>query len=162
MHILYIIKNWTSCQSIQLFIKSGLNWVTESSALQAVQTSVCLLIHLFICVYCSRADLILAKTFALLFLIHSLTRLSRSGCWVISLWRKNKTSLRVGIRSLTSQFQKVLQEHARVCHLVVCCGKWALLDWAVVVMGRSSLGLSSSLFGSTGQKALKINFLSFS
>lgn len=30
----YIIKNWTSCQSIQLFIKSGLSWVIESSALQ--------------------------------------------------------------------------------------------------------------------------------
>lgn len=151
----YMKKNWTSCQSIQPFIKSDLSWVIESSASQAVQTSVYLLIHLFICVYCSRADLVLGDICIIVFDSFSDTALEITLCRVISMWRKNKTCLGVGIRSLTSQFQKVLQEHAKACHLVVCCGKWALLDGAVTLTGGPSLGLSSSPMGSTGQKARK-------
>lgn len=70
------------------------NWVVSASG-RANLCPVYLLIHLFICVYCGHADLILAQTFALLlFSIHSLTRLLRSRCveWLASGGRTKRAS----------------------------------------------------------------------
>lgn len=153
----YIIKNWTSRQSIQLFIKSGLSWVIESSALQAVQTSVYLLIHLLICVYCSRADLILVETFALLFSILSLTRLLRPRCveWLACEGRTKRASEWEYDRWRQSSWRcyNSMQEHATWWCAVVneLCLIGQLCWWA-----GPRWGSAPHLSAPRGQKAWKI------
>lgn len=143
----------TCYRSIRLFVQSGLSWVIESLGFRPCKSLFCLLIHLLICVYCSCADVCV-----IVFHSFSDTALQITLCRAISKRRENKTSLGVGIRSLTSEFPKVLQEHAPWWSAVVneLCSIGQLGGWA-----GPRRGSALHLFAPGGFTCLKIIFLPF-